>query len=141
MLDRANTLQDDLSGGKALLGSPGIVVLSPSLQMLHINRQAISLAGMLGSAEARDRASNHPVGILPSVLTNLAGEILRMLRSRKDMSDQEQFEMRYEADNSGSPILIRGVGVPNRHGVQHARIVLLLTKAHTNHLENPPIPV
>jgi hypothetical protein len=52
------------------------------------------------------------------------------------MSKQGQFEIRHFAKGSGKPVSIRGVGVPNGHGVEHARIVLVLTEASANHTEN-----
>jgi hypothetical protein len=33
-------------------------------------------------------------------------------------------------------VFIRGVGVPNGHGVDHARIVLILTGTSATHSEN-----
>jgi hypothetical protein len=40
MEDQGKESQIDMSSGKVLLGRPGIVVLSPSLEVLHMNRQA-----------------------------------------------------------------------------------------------------
>ena len=37
---------------------------------------------------------------------------------------------------SGKPVLIRGVGVPNGHEVEQARIVFLLTETSADHSEN-----
>jgi hypothetical protein len=48
MVDQVKESQNDMSSGRVLSGSPGIVVLSPSLQVLHMNRQAIKLASLFG---------------------------------------------------------------------------------------------
>jgi hypothetical protein len=69
-------------------------------------------------------------------LTDLADKILRMLRSRHDWSESGQVEIRQSANESDTPVDIRGVGVPDRHGAAHARIVFILTEARANHPEN-----
>jgi hypothetical protein len=131
MIDQVKESQNDMSSGNILSRGPGIVVLSPSLQILHMNRQAITLASLLGSAEPNGQPSNDPTGILPPPLTDMAGEILSELRTRHEMSEKGQFEIRHVADESGKPVCIRGVGVPNGQGVEHARIVLALTDMST----------
>lgn len=40
MVDQVTESQNGMSDGEVLSGRPGIVVLSPSLQVLHMNRQA-----------------------------------------------------------------------------------------------------
>ncbi|MCI0427306.1 MAG: hypothetical protein L0Z46_04755 [Nitrospiraceae bacterium] len=132
MLDQVKESQNDMTSGEVLSGGPGIVVLSPSLQILHMNRQAIKLASLLGSAEPKDQQPYDPTGVLSPPLTDLAGEILRVLRSRHEMSEKGQFEIRHAANGSGKQVSIRGVGVPNGQGVEHARIVLVLTEKSAN---------
>ena len=136
MVDQVPEVQSDIGSGEVLSRGPGIVVLSPSLQVLHMNRQAIKLASLLGSAEPKGQQPNDPTMVLPQPLTDLAGEIHRVLRSRHEMSEKGQFEIRHSANWSGKPVSILGVGVPNGHGVEHARIVLVLTEASANHSEN-----
>lgn len=101
-----------------------------------MNRQAIKLAGLLGPVQLNGKPANNATGILPPPLTDLAGKILSMLRIRHERSEKGQIEIRYSANESEKPVHIRGVGVPDRHGVAHARIVLILTEASANHSEN-----
>jgi hypothetical protein len=141
MGDQVKVSQHDMSSGKVLSDGPGIVVLAPSMQILHLNRQAQSLIGDLASATPEAQQPNHRMDVLPPVLINLAGEILSVLRSRHEMSEKGQFEIRHCANGLGRPVFIRGVGVPNGQGVAHARIVLLLTGMSGDRSENPQIPV
>ncbi len=136
MVDQVPESQSDMGSGKVLSGGPGTVVLSHSMEVLYMNRQAIKLAGLLGSAEPKGQQPNDPMGVLPQPLTDLAGEILSELRSRHEMGEKGQFEIRHSADESGKPVRIRGMGVPNGHGVEHARIVLVLTETSANHSEH-----
>jgi hypothetical protein len=125
-----------MSNGNILSGGPGIVVLSHVLEVLHMNRQAVKLASLLGPAQPYGHLSNHATRILPPPLTDLAGKILSMLRSRHDRSESGQIEIRHSANESDTPVDIRGVGVPDRDGTAHARIVFILTEARANHSEN-----
>lgn len=136
MVDQGMESQSDMSSGKVLLGRPGIVVLSPSLEVLHINRQAHLLICDLVPTTPAAQHPNHRTDGLPPALLNLACEILSVLRSRHEIKEQGQFEIRHSTNETGKPVFIRGVGVPNGHGVDHARIVLILTGTSANHSEN-----
>jgi len=125
-----------MSNGKVPSGGPGIVVLSHVLEVLHMNRQAVKLASLLGPAPPDGHLPNNATRILPPPLTDLAGKILSMLQSRHDRSEKGQVEILHSANGSDMPVHIRGVGVPDRHGVAHARIVFILTEARANHAEN-----
>ena len=113
----------------------GIVVLSPSLQILHMNRQAQILISDLVPTTPETQQRNHRSDVLPPALVNLSREILRVLRKRHKMSEKGQFEIRHVTNGSGKPVSIRGMGVPNGQGVEHARIVLLLTGTSANYSE------
>jgi hypothetical protein len=125
-----------MSDGEVLSGRPGIVVLSPSLQVLHVNRQAQILIRDLASTALEVKQLNDRTHVLPPMLINLAGEILRVLRSRHERNEKGLLEIRHAANWSDKPVFIRGVGVPNGHGVEHARIVFSLTETSTDPLEN-----
>jgi hypothetical protein len=128
MVDQVPESQSDMGSGKVLFGGPGIVVLSPSLQVLYMNRQAHLLISDLAPTTPAEQQPNNRTDVLPPVLINLSREILSVLRSRHGIGEKGQFEIRHVANWSGKPVFIRGVGVPNGLGVQHARIVLLLTE-------------
>ena len=136
MVDQVKESQSNMSRGTVLSGGPGIVVLSPSMKILHLNRQARFLINGLASTTSEAQQPNNRTGILPPALINLAGEIFSVLRSRHEMKEKGQFEIQHSANGSGKPVLIRGVGVPNGHGVEQARIVLLLTGIGATHSEN-----
>ena len=112
------------------------MVLSPSLQVLHINRQAHLLICDLVPTTPEAQHPNHRTDVLPPALINLAGEILSVLRSRHEINEKRQFEIRHSTNGTGKPVFIRGLGVPNGHGVDHARIMLILTGTSANHSEN-----
>jgi hypothetical protein len=128
MVDQEEESQHSLSRGAVLSGGPGIVVLSSSLHILHMNRQAIKLAAMLGSAEHRVQELNNPLGVLIQPLIKLAGTILDGLRRSNETTDTGRSELRHAVDNLGQRVLIRGIGVPSANGLQGSRIVLVLSE-------------
>lgn len=136
MVEQVKESQNDMSSGEVMSGAPGIVVLSPSMQVLHMNRQAIKLASLLGSVELNGQPSNDPTGILPPPLADMANEILKVLRSRHKMSEKGQIEIRRTVNETGKLVSICGIGVPNGYGVEHARIMLLLTGTSAHHSES-----
>ena len=125
-----------MSNGKVPSGGPGIVVLSHVLEVLHMNRQAVKLASLLGPAPPDGHLPNNATRILPPPLTELADKILIMLRSRHDRSKKDQVEIRHSANGSGMPVHICGVGIPDRHGAADPRIVFILTEARASQSEN-----
>jgi DNA-binding CsgD family transcriptional regulator len=76
----------------------GIVVLSASMQLLHMNHQASELSKQINAS----------------------------LHIRTEAKDWEQFEIKRVAGNPEKPILLRGFGLPDRGGVQYARLVVTL---------------
>lgn len=132
MVDQETAAQNDMISGQVLPGGPGIVVLTPSLEILHMNRQAIKLAGMFGPAQPEDQELNHSARVLIPPLINLAGTILDALRRGNETTDKRQSELHHVAISLGKRVLIRGIGVPSAKGLQDSRIVLVLDEMSTN---------
>ena len=118
-LDQTNALADQRAG-------PGIVVLSASMQLLHTNRQASELAKKINAVEHGGTPAKSAHGVLPAALTELCAEILKALHVRTEAKDWEQFEIKRVAGDPDRPILLRGFGLPDRGGVQHARLVVTM---------------
>ncbi len=105
---------------------PGIVVLSSSLQLLHMNRQASELCKKINQAEHTAEGPKQAHGVLPTALTELSSEIIKALTVRTEAKDWEQFEVKRLAGASESPILLRGFGLPDRSGINNARLVITM---------------
>lgn len=109
---------------------PGIVVMSPSLQVLHMNRRAMDLLNQLehtaqGAGTARAVAAP---------LHQHYQDINETLQARLRSNNWEQFRQQRTIGDSTCSILVNGFGLPDRRGLSHSRIVLLLSP-HT------PIPM
>lgn len=117
--DSSDPLADQRAGS-------GIVVLTAAMQLLHMNRQASELAKKINAAEQGSSSARAAHGVLPTALTELCSEIVKALQVRTEAKDWEQFEIKRVAGDPNQPVLLRGFGLPDRGGVQHARLVVTM---------------
>jgi hypothetical protein len=136
MVDQETAAQNDMISRQVLSGGPGIVLLSPSLQILHMNRQARLLISDLAPTTPEAQYPNHRAERFPPAPINSAVELVRMLRRRHEMGEKGLLEIRRSASGSGNLVRIRGVGVPNEHVKEHAYIVLVLTEVSASRSED-----
>lgn len=102
---------------------PGILLLTPSFQLIHMDRRAWELTGRI----IREGNGTVAMGVLPDVVTDLCTEIVAALRVRTDAKDWEQVQLRRLAGDPKRPVLLRGFGLPDREGgTQQARILILM---------------
>jgi hypothetical protein len=102
---------------------PGIVVLSPSLQVLYINRCAMARLNQLASTAqslGAERAVTAP-------LHQHCRDMLELMQVRLGSNNWEQFEHNRVIGDSSHTSFLNGFGLPDRRGLSHSRIVLLLT--------------
>ncbi len=119
LVDEGEAIADQRAG-------PGIVVLSTSMQLLHMNRQAAILGRHINQAEKGNPDGKFATGVLPAALTELCNEIVKALHVRTEAKDWEQFEVKALAGDPNRPILLRGFGLPDRGGIQQSRIVVTM---------------
>ena len=101
--------------------SPGILVFSRTMQLLHVNRRALELTNGIGLAE------NGPVRVaLSTPVIELRAEIQATLDGRTLANVWEPFEMRRFVFEHGRKLLLRGFGLPDRNASEHSHIVILL---------------
>jgi hypothetical protein len=140
MIDQATAAQPDVIRGPVLSEGPGIVVLSASLQILHLNRQAIKLAGLFSPAEPGGQNLDHPARVLISPLTNLGDTILKALRWGNETTGKGQSGLHHAVSILGKRVMIRGIGVPSAKGLQDSRIVLVLSEISADSGDTNRIP-
>lgn len=102
---------------------PGIVVLSPSLHVLHMSRQAMVLLNQLEHTAQRvgkERAVSAP-------LHQLCRDIIETLQARFRSNNWEQFQLCRTVGDSPHRILLKGFGIPDPRGLSDSRIVMLLS--------------
>ena len=101
---------------------PGILMLSPALQLIHMNRRAWELSGKITQSENGKAA----MGVLPTAVTKLCAEVITALQVRTVAKDWEQVQIRRLVATPRPPVLLRAFGLPDRGGVQQARILILM---------------
>ncbi len=102
---------------------PGIVVLSSSLQVLHMNRRAMALLTQL-------ELTTQSIGTERAVAAPLhqhCQDIIETLRARLGSNNWEPFHQYRTIGDSTHSILLKGFGLPDHRGLPHSRIVILLS--------------
>jgi hypothetical protein len=106
--------------------SPGLVVLSASLQVLHMNRRAMALLKHLEGTE-------QSIGTERTVVAPLqqhCQDIIEAMQARLASNNWEQFQHYCTIGDSTRAIVLKKFGLIDRRGLPHSRIVLLLS-SHT----------
>ncbi len=101
---------------------PGILLLSPALQLMHMNRRALELSGKIMRAQNGKVAT----GVLPTAVTELCAEVITAFQVRTDAKDWEQVQIKRLVSTPNPPVLLRAFGFPDRGGAQWARILILM---------------
>ena len=102
---------------------PGIVVLSSSLQVLHMNRRAMALLTQL----ERTWQSIGTEWALTVPLQQHCQDMIETLQARLGANNWEQFQQYRMIGNSTNTILLKGFGLPDQRGLSYSRIVVLLS--------------
>jgi len=100
---------------------PGILVLTPTLQLLQMNTRALELSRRINLAQSGSLAGC----VLPAAVTELCGEIRKMLESRIEPKDWEQVEVKRLAGDVERPVFLRGFGLPDWGGQQPCILVVM----------------
>src|SRR6185295_20289592 len=100
--------------------SPGILVLSRSLQLQYVNRRALVLIRNIGQA-----ITDSGLIILPTPLLDLRDQIQESLDARIEANIWEPFEMSRVVSQRGQRLLLRGFGHPNVVANRDSRIIIV----------------
>ena len=103
--------------------APGIVVLSSALGLLHMNRRALALLTQLEQTAQNvetERTVTEP-------LHQHGQDIVETLQARLADDNWEPFHHYRAIGPASHTILLKGFGIPDRRGLSHSRIVMLLS--------------
>jgi ATP/maltotriose-dependent transcriptional regulator MalT len=101
---------------------PGILLLSSSMQMLYRDRRTWELCAQINKLQNGTAAN----GVLPPAVAELAAEIMKTLQVRTEAKDWEHFRVKRIIGDPKRSVLLRGVGLPDRSGIQHSRILITM---------------
>jgi DNA-binding CsgD family transcriptional regulator len=97
---------------------PGILILSTSGHLLYKDRRVWELCG------AFDKNGDTTVKMLPVAIQEVCAEINKLLLVRTDAKDWEQFRVKRVFETSGRRLLLSGLGLPDRHGLEQSRVLI-----------------
>lgn len=123
-METGNSLGESLSSPGAVQKgdhSPGVLVFSRTLQLLHVNRRALELTGHIR------QGTTGPVRVMLSTpLIELRAKVQEALGSRTAAGVWDPFEVRRAVSDLGSGVLVRGFGLPDRKSSDRSRIIIVL---------------
>ncbi len=100
----------------------GILVLSPSMTILHLNQTARILLRRIEQKEWDGKAGQE----LPSVVTDLATEIREILALGKMFDEGQMPQLERELEGPTQKIALRVIGLPKSTDSGNCRILVLL---------------
>ncbi len=100
---------------------PGILVFSPTFQVLRVNRRALELAGRIGQVEVGSVRS-----LVSTPVFGLYVQVLEALNSRTAASIWDPFEIRRVVGEPGRRVLLRGYGLPDHKSSDGTFVVITL---------------
>jgi hypothetical protein len=109
--------------GSASLSDAGLLILSSSMRILHINGRARAFMALFG--EAHDLWPHLAPESLPAILTEFCGNVFAELRRQAGSLEWAEFELRRVCHMVTPALLLRGFGVPSMDG-QEPRMILTL---------------
>lgn len=101
----------------------GLLVLSSSHQILHINAQARKLMALFG--QAYENRSCIPLESMPKIITEFCEKVFTELRRQTDHRNWPEVDVRQVCHMVKPALLLRGFGMPPAEG-HEPRIVLVL---------------
>jgi DNA-binding CsgD family transcriptional regulator len=99
---------------------PGILILTCNHQLLYKDRRAWELCAELNKDAGKSN------GVVPSSIAELCGEITKLLQVWTDAKDWEQIRIKRVIGNPDRPILLSGLGLPDRNESHEARILITM---------------
>jgi DNA-binding CsgD family transcriptional regulator len=100
---------------------PGILILTSSSQLLYKDRRAWELCAEMNKGTGKTAS-----GVLPPPIAELCTEINKLLQIWTDAKDWEQIRIKRVIGSPERPILLSGLGLPDRHGLQQSRILITM---------------
>jgi DNA-binding CsgD family transcriptional regulator len=114
----ASEFTDATIAGKRV--GPGILILTPSMQLLYKDHRAWDLCAEINKADGRSTDG------LPLSIVDLCGEVSKLLQIWTDVKDWEQIRIKRVIGSPNRPVLLSGLGLPDRHGLQQSRILITM---------------
>src|SRR5438132_6685921 len=99
---------------------PGILILNPSTQLLYKDHRAWDLCAEINKGDGRTADG------LPFSIVELCAEVNKLLQIWTDVKDWEQIRIKRVIGSPNRPILLSGLGLPDRNGLQQSRILITM---------------
>ena len=120
-MNTAAKATDDIRKIQHLRGTPGILVLSGRSKVLYINQRGWELIHQFDQAKVVETSG----GILPCVVNDVFEDLQAIVRKQLAGAEVALTEVRRIGAATPHPILVRGLVMPGRDGLQSTILILL----------------
>jgi DNA-binding CsgD family transcriptional regulator len=117
------TMTADADTLAAQRGKSGVLVFTPTLELIHMNEEALVLSSYINQTQTDYVVT----GILPQEILAFCEEIIQRLTNHHDFKEWEYFELRRVIDGTEFPVLLRGFGLPDP-GSRQPRVLILMER-------------
>ncbi len=97
---------------------PGILILTTSGHLLYKDRRVWELCTALG------KDGDTTMKMLPAPIQEVYSEVNKLLLVRTDAKDWEQFRVKRVFETAERRLLLSGLGLPDRHGLEQSRVLI-----------------
>jgi DNA-binding CsgD family transcriptional regulator len=101
---------------------PGILMLTSSMQTLYRDRRSWELCSHINRYDNGKTAN----GVLPPTVAALCAEIMKTLKEHNDANDWEHFRIKRVVGDPTHPVLLCGLGLPDKNGLKDSRILIIM---------------
>src|SRR5207249_7968166 len=109
--------------------SPGVVVLSSSLKLLHMNRHAAELLRPVTRTEGEAAGNQVGQADLSAAAAELIAHIFNVLRLPSEGKRGDLFEVTRQVGNPAQPMVLHGFGVRDKGRLELGRIVITIERS------------
>jgi DNA-binding CsgD family transcriptional regulator len=117
-------VSNHLAGTVHRRSAPGILLFTQQRELLFITREASNFCTQINRAKAGVTA----MGVIPQDVCELLEEIVSVFRNPHDTKHWEEYECRRVVETAASPVLLRGLGLPDHHDYPNGGILVVMER-------------
>lgn len=122
---REGDAEDSLSQARNLVqkrATPGILLLTTSLQILYSDHRIWELCGQLHKPQ-RETGSKQK---LPKPVMDFCGELVKLLEVKPDVKDWEDFQLKKVIMEATPHVLLRGIALPDERSLPNSYLLMTM---------------
>jgi DNA-binding CsgD family transcriptional regulator len=101
---------------------PGMLFLTSSLQLIHMDQHSQHLCGILNQTQGLKGTR----GLLPPAVLNVCSKVAQLIKKAGTSAQVQDFQLRQLVAHPETPVLVWGIGLPDPKDSAQSHILVLL---------------